>query len=56
MSVSQDTRVTPTLDAFKESVMKTQIVDHRELVRTTSVSTPAACHAAKEPTAQFRTM
>lgn len=55
MNVSQDTRVTPTLDAFKESVMKTQIVDHNEPVRTTSVSTPAACHVDKEPTAQFRT-
>ena len=55
-NVSVSTRVTHTPAAFKESVMKTQTVDHNVPARTTSVLTHAACHVAKGQTAQFRTM
>jgi len=55
VSAYQDTRVTPTLAASKESAMRTQTVDLNVPARTTSVLTPVLFLVARVLTALYRT-
>jgi len=55
VSVCPATTVTRTRAVLPGSVTRTPTVDHRGPARTTSVSTPVLCPAAREPTVQSRT-